>query len=690
MSRKPGAPRPRTPRAAVRRSLRRRPHDATLARLRGERDLALDRARREAEFISHASHEIRTPLHGIMGFSTLLLSTELTDEQRSFANALHTSIESLLAVVNDVLDVSTLDAGAMQLESVRFNLLTLVRGVVETFAQAAAAKGLVLRVDTVAVKHPHLIGDPGRVRQILANLVSNAVKFTDAGEVTVRAVTRATGHGAVEVHVSVSDTGRGIPRHAQARLFQPFSRLQQPGLAASPGTGLGLSISKQLVELMGGTVTVESSPGRGSTFQFAVSLVEDVSPSAPRDLEPGTAGRLRVYVADDDARSLSELLLSLAAVGVSVAGSGSATGLPEALRTTRAAGHPPDVAIVGHVRHQGGDLAIAKAVKADPRLTGLPLVLAPVSGIRGYARDVREAGYSAYVPRPFQGDELLQCLRAAVMQGQEGPIDDTRLITRHNAADQTASPPAGRVLVADDDPASRQVVRLQIARLGYLVDDVTGGTEAVAAAATGHYQLILMDCQMPDMDGLAATAAIRRHEGSGHRTHIVALTADVSAEQRARCRKAGMDEFLEKPLRTQTLAGLLNRHLRRGHDTLEPAGSARRETPARSGIDVLEAEIGPEMTRELVREYLAGVEQTIQRLSDAEGLDAAAVQSAAHRLLGGARVLGLARFERIWAALSERGDAAGNRIPPTVIDDLRAASAELGAWFDSCQRKQHA
>src|SRR5688572_20948605 len=689
MTRKTAAPRPRAPRVSLRHGVRRRPHDATLARLRGERDLALDRARREAEFISHASHEIRTPLHGIMGFSTLLLSTELTDEQRSFANALHTSIESLLAVVNDVLDVSTLDAGAMRLESVRFNLLTLVRGVVDTFAQAATTKGLALRVDTTAVKHPHLIGDPGRVRQIVVNLVSNAVKFTEAGEVTVQAVTQAHGRGGVEVHVSVTDTGRGIPRHAQAYLFQPFSRLHQPGLAPAPGTGLGLSILKQLVELMGGAVTVKSSPGRGSTFQVAINLLENVLPGTLRDLEPGTAGRLRVYVADDDARSLSELLLSLAAVGVSVAGSGSATGLPEALRTSRASGHPLDVAIVGHVRHQGGDLAIAQAVKADPRLTGLPLVLAPVSGIRGYARDVREAGYSAYVPRPFQGDELLKCLRAAVTQGQEGPVDDTRLITRHNVSDDPTSAGAGRVLVADDDPASRQVVRLQIARLGYLVDDVSGGRDAVAAAATGNYQLILMDCQMPDMDGLSATAAIRRHEPPGHHTHIVALTADVSADQRARCRKAGMDEFLEKPLRTQTLAGLLNRRLRRGHDALAlepPVDVVGRTQSPTSGIDMLEAEIGSEMTRELVREYLAGVEQTITRLTQADGVDAADVRSTAHRLLGGARVLGLARFERIWAPLSERRDGAEDGIPPAVIDDLRAAAAELRAWFDSCQR----
>ncbi len=388
-------------------------------------------------------------------------------------------MESLLTVVDDLLDVSTLDAGAMRLESAGFNLIALVRGVADTFIEAAHAKGLVLRVETEGVKHPSVTGDPGRMRQILANFVSNAVKFTDSGSATVRAVTRATSIGAIEVCVSVSDTGPGIPANARARLFQPFSRLNQPGVASKPGTGLGLSISKQLVELMGGTVEVESSPARGSTFAFTLCLEENARPMALRTTDALGAGRLRVYVADDDSRSLSELLLSLAAAGLDVAGSGSAAGLPEALRIEAAAGHRPDVAIVGHVRLEGGDLAIAKAVKADPRLAGVPLVLAPVSGVRGHARDVREAGYGAYLPRPFQGGELLRCLRAAVSLNQEGgAINDSRLITRHNIADQADAPGGGRVLVADDDPASRQVTRLQITRLGYPVDEVAGGVDA--------------------------------------------------------------------------------------------------------------------------------------------------------------------------------------------------------------------
>ena len=661
--------------------------------LRAECDRALERARRQAEFISHASHEIRTPLHGIMGFSTLLLSTELSDEQRAFANSLHASIESLLGVVNDVLDVSALDAGAMRLESEGFNLVALIKGVADMFADAADAKGLVLRLDTADVTHPTVMGDPGRLRQVLANLVSNAVKFTDAGDVTVRAATRAAGQGAIDVHVTVSDTGPGIPIDARARLFQPFSRLSQPGLVAKPGTGLGLSISRQLVELMGGTIDLDDSPNRGATFSFTVRLTEDVRPVALREMEGLDVGSLRVYVADDDSRSRRELLMSLAAAGVGVAGSGSAVGLPEALRTARAAGHRPDVAIVGHVRDEGGDLAIARAVRADPRLAAIPLVLIPVSGVRGHARETREAGYSAYIPRPFQGAELMQCLRAVMIWGQFGASDQPRLITRYTVDDQANLPTAGRVLVADDDPVSRKVTRLQIARLGYLVDEVAGGIDAVTAAASGAYQLILMDCQMPDLDGLAAAAAIRQQERPGQRSFIVALTADVSAEQRERCREAGMDGFLEKPLRAQTLAELLNRHLRRAHDTIghkAPQDHQGAETVVATAMDVLQADIGHAMTIELVREYVDGVERATQRLSRADQCDADTVHSTTHRLLGGARVLGLVRFERIWEAVLHGAPDAESGLPSAVRDDLREACADLTGWIDSHQRKQHA
>jgi CheY-like chemotaxis protein len=643
-----------------------------------ERDLALALSRRKSEFIAHASHEIRTPLHGIVGLSALLLGTELTDEQRRLAHALHASIESLLAVVDDVLDISTLDAGAMRLESAGFNLTTLVRGVADLFSEAAQAKGLLLRVDTDRVAHPDLVGDPGRIRQVLTNLVSNAVKFTDTGSISIDAVTRVSADGAIDVTMAVGDTGPGITREDQARLFEPFARIRQLGGPLKPGTGLGLSISKQLVELMGGTLDVESCPRRGATFSLTLRLQEDVRQPARRAPEVIAVRPLRVFVADDDTRSSNELLDALASAGLQIAGSTATARLPEALRTANQSGQLPDIVIVGHARAAGGDLATARAIKADPRLADLPLVLVPVSGVRGYARDVREAGYAAYLPRPFQGDELRQCVGAAVVRRQDGSIAAPRLITRHNAAENGTLPGTARVLVADDDPTSRQVIRLQLAPLGYLVDEVSGGVEAVKAAANTDYDVILIDCQMPDLDGLAATAAIRQQRSPGRRPFIAALTADVSSEQRARCRDAGMDAFLEKPLRPQTLAALLGR--------IPVAGNGVGTEAVQ-----LKAEIGADMMLELVREYLAGAEREIERLSNAAHLTSGSIHASAHRLLGGARVLGLTRFERLWATLRDVREQSDAPVATTTLEALREACAELSAWIDAQDlRKQHA
>ena len=660
------------------------------AALRAERDRALELARTRAEFISHASHEIRTPLHGIVGYSTLLLGTELSDEQRSFANALRAGVESLLSVVSDVLDVSRLDAGAMALEKTGFDLVTLVLGATRAFQETASCRGLALKVETDAVSHPHLVGDPGRIRQVLVNLVANAVKFTDAGSVVVRAETSSKQPGRVALRVSVTDTGPGIPAAAHTRLFQPFSRLGVAGALNKPGTGLGLAISKQLVELMGGTLHVDSQPEGGSTFAFEVHLLQDVRPAAQRELDPFDVSGLRVYVADDDGRSRRDLLLSLSSAGIGVVGSGTASSLPEALRDAQATGTLPDLAIVGHVDQTDGDLAIASAVKADPRLRPVKLVLAPLAGVRGRAREAHEAGYDGYVSRPFGHAELLWCTRGVTARTVTGPVEGSAgLVTRHTHA----APPitvSGRVHIADDDQASRHVTRLQVERLGYAADDADSGKAAVAAAACRDYDVILMDCQMADMDGLAAAAEIRRGRRSGHRPAILAMTADVSAGQRERCRRAGLDDFLEKPVRTHVLASSLNRYAR--HEPAaaisDPDVTTQGSAVDPSSVALLETDIGSDLTLDLMREYLEGAERTIDLLEH-EPLDTPAASRHAHRLLGGARILGLAPLERLWKTLADRDDGEKAAKSPVTVDELRRACAELRAWLQVHQGNQH-
>ncbi|HEX5110894.1 MAG TPA: response regulator [Vicinamibacterales bacterium] len=659
------------------------------AALRAERDRALELARTRAEFISHASHEIRTPLHGIVGYSTLLLGTELTEEQRSFANALRVGVESLLSVVSDVLDVSRLDAGAMALERTGFDLTALVRGVTRSFAPTAHSRRLTLATDTDAVKHSSLLGDPGRIRQVLVNLVDNAVKFTDVGSVVVRAETSFKRQGRIAVRISVTDTGPGIVASSQRRLFQPFARLGPTGAGSKPGTGLGLVISKQLVELMGGTLQVDSVPRCGSTFSFELCLPQDLRPAAQRQPEHVDAGSLRVYAADDDARSRRDLLLSLASAGIGVSGSGTATSLPEALQSALAAEALPDLVIVGHVDGADGDLAIARAVKTDPRLVDVKLVLAPVAGVRGRAREARDAGYDGYVSRPFGHAELLRCTRAVAARAISADVDEHKeLVTRHTVA-AVPAPVTRRVLIADDDASNRNVTRLQVERLGFAVDTAESGKEAIAAAARCQYDVILMDCQMADTDGLAAAAAIRRQERHGHRPAILAMTADVSARQRERCRRAGMDDFLEKPVRTQLLASVLDRYAPRTNGATTAGRESSEHSPVNeSAVDALETDIGSELTIDLVREYLDGAEQTIDLL-ERETLDAPAASSHAHRLLGGARILGLAPLERLWETLADREEGGRAAVPPATIEDLRRACAELRAWVQVHEGSQH-
>jgi CheY-like chemotaxis protein len=643
--------------------------------MRAQRDRAVEAERRQAEFISHASHEIRTPLHGIVGYTTLLLRTPLNGEQRAAVQALRTGIDALLDVVNDVLDVSQLEAGAMCLDSLGFNLTGLIQSVAETWRGAAEAKGLTLTADTALIAHPYLVGDPGRIRQVLNNLTDNAIKFTDAGGVTLRAETGRAASGGVTVCVSVIDTGAGIRLDDQERLFKPFSRLRRPAGANKSGAGLGLAISKQLVELMGGRLEVNTVSGNGSSFSLTVNLPEDPAPAVSSRLDLFDSASLRVYVADDDARSCEEIVRSLADIGIAPVGSGSAARLPEALRAVTAKGAGIDIAVVGHVAQKGTDLAIAQALRADPRLAAVALILAPVSGVRGHAREAREAGYDAYLPRPFRGVELRQCVEAVAAGRPAGlPAGEANLVTRHAIAE---SPYRGRrVLVADDDAVNRRVTRLQLEHMGFHVDEAVSGAEAVSAAARTPYDVILMDCQMPDMDGAAAAAAIRQAEPPGRRTVIAALTADLSAERRHECQQAGMDEFVEKPIAAPALEKMLK--------AIVPGAGI-----AVDALQLIIDEIGTEITFELVSEYLANAGRAIAKLERSGRIDADHLKRTTHRLVGGARTLGLLRLERLWQSCAASAEALP-AARPALAEQLRRACADVHGWMDARRRNLRA